>query len=391
MITLFAKYFINDYKDITNTTVRAKYGMLCGIVGIVLNILLFLLKLIAGTISKSISITADAFNNLSDAGASIITLIGFKLSNQKPDPEHPFGHGRFEYLSGFVVSITIIIMAFELLQSSFGKIIHPTDVIFQPVAILILSLSILTKLYMAYYNGKTAKLIDSKSMKATVMDSMSDSIATFLVLIVSLTSYYIHLPSYVDGICGILVALFILYSGVSTAKDTMDLLLGQSPSKEFVQQIQDIVLSNEDIISIHDLIVHDYGPGRLMITLHAEVDAEGDIMEMHDMIDNVERRLCQELSCIATIHMDPIKQHDPETQSLQLKVLKLILKIHPDLRMHDFRIVPGPTHTNILFDVDVPYHVPVSDDALKKEIEQAVSSLSERYYAIICIDRNYIS
>ncbi|MFI3177648.1 MAG: cation diffusion facilitator family transporter [Eubacteriales bacterium] len=391
MINLFARLLIPHYTQTTDSTVRSRYGMLCGFIGILLNIILFGFKFFAGFISNSISITADAFNNLSDAGSSIITLVGFKLSNQRADSKHPFGHGRFEYIAGFIVSISIIIMAFELAKSSINKIIHPTPVLYSTTIVMILLVSILVKLYMASYNFSIAKKIASTSMRATALDSVSDCISTTLVLVVTVLSHLTTLPTYVNGGCGLLVACFIFYSGASSAKDTMNLLLGSPPSKELVTTIKELVLCHPEILAIHDLIVHDYGPGCLMITLHAEVDADCNILEIHDTIDNIERTLNQQLACMATIHMDPIMQHDPETQSLQYKVLEFVESIDQNLRIHDFRIVSGPTHKNLLFDVEAPYTCKLSDEELENCIKEYIANISTHYYTIICVDRRYDS
>ena len=275
MITLLSKIFVNGKEN-----ERQAYGTLCSVVGIMLNVMLFAGKYFAGIISHSIAITADAFNNLSDAGSSFITLIGFRFAGKKPDTEHPFGHGRFEYISGFIVSIAILMMGFELGKSSVSKIIHPVAVETGKLSIIILFISVCVKLYMALYNTRIGKKIDSTAMKATAMDSLSDMVATSVVLLSMLIMKFTCLS--IDGISGLLVALFILYAGYNAAKDTLGPLLGQPPKKEFVHEIEDIVLSYEDVVGIHDLVVHDYGPGRCMISLHAEVPGDGDIYKLHD-------------------------------------------------------------------------------------------------------------
>ena len=273
MVTLLSRIFIKNREETTDPIVRQAYGMLCGSVGILLNILLFIGKFLAGTISNSIAITADAFNNLSDAGSSIITLLGFKLAGQKPDSDHPFGHGRLEYISGLLVSVVILIMAYELIKDSVIKIFHPEALNYSPLILVILLASILVKCYMAYYNRKIGGQIDSAAMKATATDSMSDTLATTVVLIATLISHFSGFA--IDGYCGVLVGLFILFAGINAAKDTISPLLGQAPDPEFVQQINDIVMSYEGVLGIHDLIVHNYGPGRVLISLHAEVPSDG--------------------------------------------------------------------------------------------------------------------
>lgn len=304
MITFLAKLWIKDYQKTDLPEVRQAYGVLCGGVGIGFNILLFLGKFLAGLLSNSIAITADAFNNLSDAGSSLITLVGFKMAGQKPDPGHPFGHGRIEYLTGLLVSLLIILMGFELTTSSFDKILHPEDTLCTPVVIGILAASIVVKFYMFLYNRRTGKKIDSAAMTATATDSFSDMLSTTVVLAATLIGHFTGL--HIDGFCGLLVGLFILIAGLRSAGETISPLLGQPPQKEFVDKIEQIVLSHDEILGLHDLIVHDYGPGRTMISLHAEVPASGDLLHLHDTIDNIERELKKELHCDAVIHMDPV-------------------------------------------------------------------------------------
>ncbi|MFI3202210.1 MAG: cation diffusion facilitator family transporter [Eubacteriales bacterium] len=388
MITILTKLFIPHYTNYTDHTVRANYGMLCGAIGILLNILLFTMKFFIGIISHSVAITADAFNNLTDAGSSIITLVGFKLSTQKADSNHPFGHGRFEYISGFLVSLIIIVVSLELLESSIRKTITPNTIEFNFYIVGILICSILIKLYMAWYHFKIASKISSTAMKTTATDCITDCLSTFVILCVTVTSHYITIPFYMDGVCGIIVALFILYSGFSTAKDTMNLLLGQAPSKDFIEQIHSILKQYPQIIGTHDLMVHDYGPCRLMITLHAEVSSEHNIMELHDIIDQAERQLNNELSCMSTIHMDPLKQNDPETQSLQFQVLTLLKELNESLSIHDFRIVAGTTNNNLIFDIAVPFSCNLSDQEIESYMIKEIASISTRYHAVICIDHN---
>lgn len=385
MIKLLSKLFIKNNKDTSSPSVRQAYGMLCGAVGIGFNILLFIGKFFAGTISHSIAITADAFNNLSDAGSSIITLIGFKMAGQKPDSDHPFGHGRIEYISGLMVSFLILLMAFELIKSSVGKILHPEELIFSPLIVAILIISILVKCYMSFYNHKIGKKINSTAMLATAIDSLSDTIATTVVLFATLVSHFTGFI--IDGYCGILVGLFILLAGVRAAKDTISPLLGQAPDPEFVKQIQDIVLSQEGIIGIHDLIVHNYGPGRFLISLHAEVPADDDVLAMHDRIDLIEHKLRDTLQCSAVIHMDPVCIGDETTMQLKEMVNKFIEEIDPAVTMHDFRIVKGPTHTNIIFDVVVPYRFKMSDDEFVATLTEKIQTVDSSYYTVIEVDK----
>lgn len=388
MIRLLTKLFIPHPDDAKNPDTRSRYGILCGSVGIFFNILLFLGKFLAGTISHSIAITADAFNNLSDAASSIVTLIGFRLAGQEPDSDHPFGHGRIEYLSGFIVSAAILVMAVELIRDSIDKIIHPQDTQFSILAVAILIASILVKFYMYSYNIAISKRINSAAMKATATDSLSDSCATLVVLAATIIGHVT--PLHIDGWCGVLVGLFILYAGIEAAKDTIDPLLGQSADPEFVKQIEELVLSHDAVIGIHDLIVHDYGPGRVMITLHAEVSADSDILVMHDIIDNIEVELQTKLKCAATIHMDPVEIRNQTVLALKDKTAKLIASIDPELHFHDFRVVTGPSHTNLIYDLLVPYHYKLSDADLVKLLKEKTSSeIGKEFFVVVKIDKAY--
>ncbi len=387
MITLLSKFFIKNREDTSSPEVRQRYGILSGAVGIFFNLLLFAGKFLAGSVSRSIAITADAFNNLSDAASSVITLIGFKLAGQKPDPDHPYGHGRIEYLSGLAVAAAILIMAFELLKSSVEKLLHPEETAFHPLVVLCLLLSILVKGYMYLYNRSISRKIHSEAMLATAKDSLSDMVATSAVLLTTLLSHYAHIE--LDGWCGILVGIFIFTTGLSAAKDTINPLLGEAPDPEFVKRIGEIVYSYEDILGFHDLMVHNYGPGRVIISLHAEVPADGDILALHDTIDNIERQLKKELHCEAVIHMDPICIHDPEVNAMKEKVCGFLRDIDPVLTLHDFRTVKGPTHTNIIFDVVKPYRFSLSDEELKQLLTEKIQAMGENFYPIIQIDEKY--
>lgn len=385
MVTLLANIFIKNQSDTKNPAVRQAYGILCGAVGIFLNLCLFVGKFITGAVSNSIAITADAFNNLSDAGSSIITLIGFKMAGQKPDPHHPFGHGRIEYISGLLVSVIILLMGVELLKSSVSKILHPEMPDFSPAVIVVLLASILVKSYMFLYNRKLGRKLDSAAMAATATDSLSDTIATSAVLAATLIGHYANLA--IDGWCGMLVGLFICYAGYSAARDTISPLLGQAPEPEFVRQINDIVMAHEEILGIHDLIVHNYGPGRVLISLHAEVPADGNFLALHDKIDIIEHELRDVLNCHAVIHMDPVCAGDEETNRLKALVKGYLKEISETLTMHDFRIVAGPTHTNLIFDVVTPYDFSLSDDDLVKLIQEKIRKDNPNYFAVIEVDK----
>lgn len=388
MINLLVRRLVKNYEEIHRPEVRRAYGVLCGSVGIGLNLVLFAVKFLAGTWSGLISITADAFNNLSDAGSSIITLIGFKMAGQKPDPEHPFGHGRIEYLSGLFVSIAILFMAVELIRTSFRKVLHPAASESSPVLILILLFSIGVKLYMAYYNTSIGKRIQSAGMRATAVDSLSDCCATAAVLFATLFMYFTKID--IDGYCGILVGVFIFYAGCKAAGETISPLLGQKPSADLVNQIHEIVMSYDEVIGIHDLIAHDYGPGRLMISLHAEVPANGNILQLHDTIDRIEQQLGNDLNCEAVIHMDPILTDDEQTREYQDIVLQVLAKMEGGLQIHDFRIVKGPTHTNLIFDVVTPFDYVLSDTALIEQIQERLQQKDASLFAVVRVDKGYI-
>lgn len=388
MITLLSRWFIRDRDHVTDPAVRRAYGQLCGLTGIGLNVLLFIGKFLAGTISGSIAITADAFNNLSDAGSSVITLLGFRLAGRKPDPEHPFGHGRIEYISGLIVSGLILLMGAELAKTSFDKILHPAAVDFSVIAMVILAVSILVKLYMSLYNRQIGKKINSAAMAATAADSISDAISTSAVLAAMLVAKFSGLM--IDGYVGMIVAVLILISGVKAAKETIAPLLGQAPEAEFVQQIERIVMSHPPICGIHDLVVHDYGPGRVMISLHAEVPAGGDILELHDVIDNAEIALRRELNCEAVIHMDPIVTDDGITSELRAKVSELVKTIDERITIHDFRIVPGNTHTNLIFDAVVPFDIGISAQEVSERISRLVSEMDSNYFAVVLVEHSYV-
>ncbi len=388
MINLLSRIFIKDYKNYKNAEVRYKYGVLCGFFGIFLNVALFSAKYFAGVISNSIAITADSFNNLSDAGSSVITLIGFKLAKSKPDSKHPFGHGRMEYLSGLVVSFLIILMGFELAKSSIEKILNPTDIETGVVPLLVLAVSVLIKLYMSFYNRNIGKKIDSGAMQATASDSLSDSIATFAVMVSMIISHFAGIN--VDGICGCIVSVLIMYAGINSVRDTISPLLGQKPDPALVASIEKTVLADENVIGVHDMVVHDYGPGRIMVSLHAEVDGKGDIFVLHDAIDLIENRLHDEFGCEAVIHMDPIVTDDAETNATKLKVIGILREYSATIHIHDFRMVKGPTHINVIFDAVVPFEFSGSDKEVKDAIECVISQKLENTNAVVKIDRGYV-
>ena len=394
MLKFLAKLFIKTPREYDDPATRRAYGVLCGAVGILLNILLFAGKFIAGSLAKSVAVTADAFNNLADAGSSVITMIGFRLAGQKPDKEHPFGHGRFEYIAGLLVSAAIILMGVELLKTSVEKIIAPQAVEFSVLTALILVFSVAVKIYMAVYNGSLGKKLASPALAAAARDSRSDSIATAVVLVSSAVGHFLEIN--IDGWCGAAVAVFVLRAGIMSVRDTLAPLLGTEPDPEFVKRINDIVLSYPEISAIHDLIIHDYGPGRQIISLHAEMPTESgsDIFKLHDIVDNAERRLRKELGCDATIHLDPVAAEDEQTQMLHERMEAALFEINSGLTMHDFRIVPGPTHTNLIFDVVVPYDNKMPQAEILEKIEYAAAELPSgknggKYYAVVRFDRPF--
>lgn len=379
--------FIKNSGDTGDITVRRSYGMLSGILGICLNIILFIGKYFAGTVSGSIAITADAFNNLSDAGSSLITFFGFRYAGKSADREHPFGHGRIEYVSAFLVALLIILMGFELGKSSVLKILHPEPVDTGLLPVIILAVSIIVKLYMYFYNRRYGEMLESSAMKATATDSISDAVATAVVLASTCVTRFTGVN--IDGFTGVLVALFILRAGLLTVKDSLGVLLGSPPSQEMVSKIEEIVMSHEYVLGMHDLVVHDYGPGRLLISLHAEVPCTGDILEMHDSIDHIEQDLNDELGCEAVIHMDPIQSDDEIVGAMRKEISELVLTIDERLTIHDFRMVTGPTHTNLIFDTVVPFGMKMSETELRHRIQQLVHERWGEYYCVIKFDNPY--
>lgn len=376
-----------DGQDAKSPKVRQMCGTRAGAVGIVLNTLLCLGKLLAGLITGSIAIVGDALNNLSDAASSVITLIGFRLAGQAADEEHPFGHGRMEYLAGLVVSAAILLMGVELGKSSIEKLFHPEELDFSWLAIVILAISVGVKVWMYFFNRTLAHRIDSETMAATAADSLSDSAATSVVLLATLAGHFLHLK--IDGFAGLLVALFILKTGWQAAKDTLDPLLGRPMDPELAADIDQLVRSHENILGIHDLVYHDYGPGRAMMSFHAEVPADADLLEMHDLIDHIERELKEKHHIETVIHMDPIV-NDERTAALREKVAYLAQQIDPCLTIHDLRMTAGPHHTNVLFDVMVPYGFRLTDSQVISQLRQGVESLSPKYYAVIQVDHSYV-
>lgn len=387
MIRFLARFFVNDTTDYKNDKVRRIYGTLTGIVGIFLNVCLFIGKFIAGTISGAISITADAFNNLSDAGSSIVSLMGVRMAYKEADSDHPYGHGRMEYISGLMISIMIILMGFELGKSSFDRIRNPKDIDGSILSIVILSVSILVKIYMNCYNRYYGKKINSSAMKATAMDSLSDSIATSVVLISIIICRITG--NNVDGFIGMAVAVFILFAGIKSVKETIDPLLGQPPEQEFVDKICEIALSYEEIVGIHDLVVHDYGPTRRMVSFHGEVPEDGNINELHEVIDKCEHHIKKELGCETIIHMDPVAVNNEKVNALKHTLIEKIQAFDSQISIHDFRVVAGPNRQNVIFDAVIPVEYKKKTDEIQKQLLEIVRTLPGNCYGVIDIDLEY--
>ncbi len=385
MVNFIANLFLKNNNSPEKT--RSVYGYVCGILGIVLNLFLFAAKLVIGTVSGSISITADAFNNFTDAGSSVITLFGFLWSGRKADSEHPFGHGRIEYICGILVSVVIILVGGELFLSSAEKIFEPTEVKFSIALCIVLSVSVLVKFYMYIYNRKCGKLISSETLKAVASDCLGDCVATLCVLACSVFTYFTHIN--IDAYVGAVVSILILRAGITSVLSTASPLLGNAPEPEFVTHIYDVVSSSKACCGIHDLVVHDYGPGKKFISLHMEVDGSGDIFVLHDEVDRVEKQLIDTLGCDAVIHMDPIDIKNPILNELS-DILKLSAKdINSGLVVHDVRMVPGPTHTNVIFDVAIPANIFDKRKEIASALEKKVSDFGRSYFAVINCEMSY--
>lgn len=388
MTDFLVRHFVRDYQQVQDPAVRERYGVLSGGVGIFLNLLLSLGKFFAGVVTGSIAVTADAFNNLSDAGSSVVTLVGFKLAGQKADDGHPFGHGRIEYLAGLLVSLLILMVGVELGKTSIEKIIQPEEVAFSILSVGILVCSILIKLWMSVFNRKMGKRIHSAAMQATATDSLSDVVATSAVLAGTLIGHFAHVS--IDGWIGVVVAVFILRAGWGAAKDTLNPLLGTAPDPELVKAIQQLVLSHEQVVGMHDLVIHDYGPGRRMCSFHAEVPEGDDIMEAHDAIDHIEREIQEKFGIETTAHMDPIATGDSEVARLRDQMRDLVREIDPDMSIHDFRLTRGPRHSNLIFDVVVPHRCRLSDEEIRRRITEAAEQVVPGCYVVLQLDRSYV-
>lgn len=388
MTNILIRLFVKDYKNTSDAEVRQRYGKFAGMVGILTNLLLFLMKITLGTIFNSISITADAVNNLSDSSSSLITLLGFKISGKPADAEHPYGHARMEYVSGLVVSLIILMLGLQLIKSSVDKIINPVKAGFSIISVVVLTLSIIIKLWQCLFYRKIGSLINSETIIATSMDSRNDIAATSAVLIAAVIT---HLTGFnMDGYMGAVVAVFIIISGVELVIDTIDPLLGKAPKKELVDKICKKILSYDGILGLHDLTMHSYGSGQCFATVHCEVDARTDILVSHDIIDNIERDFMKEQGIHLVIHLDPIITDDEKTNKLREMVKNTLRQISPDMRIHDFRVVWGTSHSNLIFDVVVPYNFKYKDNELIKIISDKIHGIDANYYAVVTVDHRYV-
>ncbi|MDD4088931.1 MAG: cation diffusion facilitator family transporter [Tissierellia bacterium] len=389
MTNFIIKKFIKDYENVNEPKVRESYGTVSSITGIVVNVILSAGKILTGILFNSISVMADGVNNLSDGASSIITLIGFKISGKPADKDHPFGHARMEYLAGFILGIAILLVGVELIKSSFNKIINPVKTVFSIEMTVVLIISILVKLWLSVFYNKLGSKISSATIKAARTDSRNDVVATTVVL---LSVFISKLTGYeVDGYVGILVALFVLYSGYDILRDILNPILGEMPDREFISSIENKIISYDGIVNIHDLVVHNYGPNRYFATVHAEVNAKEDILKSHDLIDNIERDFARELNINLVIHLDPIITDDEEINELRGMTDKIVKSIDERLTMHDFRVVKGETHTNLIFDVVVPVDYDIKSSKLVSLIEKEVQNKNETYFAVVTVDKNYVS
>jgi cation diffusion facilitator family transporter len=382
------KTFIKDYQNVKDPKVRENYGKFAGLVGIVTNLLLCISKIAIGTVVNSIAIIADGVNNLADTSSSVITLAGFKLAAKPSDEEHPYGHARFEYLSGMAVSLIIILLGVKLLTTSFNKVLHPEPLEFNYVIVLILVLAIGVKIWQSIFNIKTGEDINSAALKATGMDSRNDVIATSAVLISVLVAKLTGLM--LDGYMGCLVALFIMYSGIQLIKETSSPLLGKAPDPELVNAIEERICSTSGVLGIHDLVVHDYGPGRIFASVHVEVDAYGDLIQSHDMIDNIERIISDELKIHLVVHMDPLETQDPLTIQLNERIGKIINGLDGVIGFHDLRVVAGYTHSNIVFDIVISPECTLTEGYIKDYVQEQLQRIDQTYYVVVTFDKSYV-
>lgn len=387
MTEFIVKKFVKNHADVKDSAVRAAYGKLAGFVGIICNIILFAAKITVGTIAASVSITADAVNNLSDASSSIISLVGFKLAERPADEDHPYGHGRYEYLSALTVAVIILVIGVELFKSGVEKILSPEKADLSIATVIVLILSILMKLWMMLFNRKLGKRINSGSLIATAADCRNDVVTTGAVLLASIISHYSGFE--LDGMVGVAVAVFILISGLGLIKETINPMLGTAPDEEFVEKVREKILSYEGVIGMHDLIIHDYGPCRRFASVHVEMAAEQDVLLSHDVIDNIELDFKNNEGLHLVIHFDPILTKNPLTNDIRAQVERAVKEIDERLSIHDLRVVPGNTHTNIVFDCVRPHSVDIKSKELVRLIDEKVKTIDEKYNCVITIDDSF--
>ena len=392
MTAILIKLFIRNYEDIKNTTVRESYGKLGSITGIICNLILCILKITVGLITASISVAADGLNNLSDMGSSVITMIGFKLSNKPADRDHPFGHGRMEYMSAFIVAVLILLVGFELLGTSIKALLGESELPkFSTATLIILTASILLKLWLFCFNRKIGKKINSQALIATAQDSLNDCIATGVILICVFISMSVTLPFNLDALIGIFLAIFIIYSGINSAKNTINQILGTPPEKELIEDIENTILSFEEFVGLHDLIIHNYGPGRQFASVHVEVPHNSNIVKCHEQIDLCEKLLLTKLNVSVVIHMDPIDTDDENVAQTRQKMSDALTVIDDRLTLHDFRMTPtGDMQTNLIFDVVVPSDLKISTKELQKKIETSATIINPTFKCVITFDTDYI-
>mgnify|MGYP006071189037 FL=1 len=381
MTKLLIKLFVKDSRNVSDPAVRQRYAMLAGITGIVLNLLLFAGKLTTGILAASVAVIADAFNNVSDAGSSVITIIGFRLAGKHEDKEHPLGHGRLEYVSAFIVDMLIILVGAELLKSSVEKIISPSLPAVSAATIVLLVVAVLVKLWLFFFYRKIGNLIDSAAVKSTSIDSISDTVATSLVLISTLVARFANVG--IDGWAGILVAGFILFTGIKAAKETIDLLLGTPPDPAFIEELKDFVKNYPEVVGVHDLMVHDYGPGRKIISFHAEVPSDSDINYAHDVIDCIERDMHEKFGCIVTIHLDPIVTGNKEVDEMRRLAEETAKEVDSSFTIHDFRMTSGGKHINLIFDLSVPTDCKIPDGEAAQKVAEKISEKNPDCHAVI--------
>ena len=387
MTSLLLKLFVKYYEKTNDSNVREKYGTLGGLVGIVVNMIIAAAKLIIGSFSGSISITADAVNNFSDAGSSIITLIGFKMANKPADEDHPYGHGRIEYISGFIVAFIVLIFGVELMKSSIDRIINPAEITYSMWAIVVLVLSIAGKIWLGLFNRKLGKAINSTAMTAVFTDCISDSGATAVTIISMLLAHFAKIN--IDGILGVIVAIIIIIAGINIIRDTLNPLLGQAPDKELVNSIAETVLSFDKVVGIHDLVLHNYGSTKTFGSIHVEVPANENVLIVHEIMDNIKLEIKKKYGVEIVAHTDPIETDNELVENNKKFVIDIINKIDKKLTIHDFRLVSGPTHTNLIFDVVLPYSVKMNEDEIKRLISNKVKESKHEYNCVITVDRDY--